>query len=64
MINTQVALDGLAVGMMQQICGQLDIIRHRLYQIDKLEQKKYDIETDDQYIILKECMHHHSHIYM
>lgn len=65
MMHAQIALDGLAIGMMQQICGQLDIIKHRLYQINKLNMEKYDIDsTISQFIILKECMSHHSYVYL
>ncbi|XP_051175109.1 putative odorant receptor 92a [Leptopilina boulardi] len=64
MVNSQVALDGLAIGMMQQICGQLDIIRHRLNQINKFNMKNHNIDNNSQFIILKECLHHHSYVYL
>ncbi|XP_051175108.1 odorant receptor Or2-like isoform X2 [Leptopilina boulardi] len=64
MIHAYVALNGLTIGMMQQICGQLDIISHRLCQIDKLVKKNDQIPTNSQFIILKQCVHHHSYVYL
>lgn len=63
-ITVQVASDGLAVGMIQQVSCQLEIIKHRLHQLNYLKEKNYNIDTEYQSIVLKECMHHHSYIYL
>ncbi|XP_043468809.1 putative odorant receptor 92a [Leptopilina heterotoma] len=64
MMHVQIALDGLAIGMMQKICGQLDIIKHRLYQINKLNDENNNIDSQTQFIILKKCLAHHSYVYL
>lgn len=64
MMHVQIALDGLAIGMMQKICGQLDIIKHRLYQINELSDENDNVDGQTQFIILKKCLAHHSYVYL
>lgn len=60
------AIEVLASILMQLICAQLEIMSNRLLELSQLEKNKKSIEdsSKQESAILKDCIHHHNHLYL
>ncbi|XP_058802895.1 putative odorant receptor 92a isoform X2 [Phymastichus coffea] len=53
--------DLIATGFMWQLCGQLEVLKHRLQELPGKIAEISQVEVEKQ--LLKECVHHHVHLY-
>ncbi|XP_033220926.1 odorant receptor 46a-like [Belonocnema kinseyi] len=66
--STQVANECLIVGLMLDICAQLEILKHRLHRISQMSEEMPNSETVKYYkksnssAVIAECVEHHLHI--
>lgn len=64
-VSITVAMESLALTTMLQMCGQLEIIMHRINELPELAKKNY-IKTDiyhREIEITKQCIKHHLYVY-
>lgn len=63
-VTISVAMESLALTMSLQICGQLEIIIHRLNLIPELCEKKNFVKSDyHEAELTKRCVKHHLFVY-
>lgn len=66
--STQVANECLIVGLMLEVCAQLEIFKHRLHRIDRMSEEMPNSETvkyskrSDASLVIAESVRHHLHI--
>lgn len=65
LVSIRISIDCCAIGMIQQICAQLEIIKHRFHQMDETRRENFD-KIDDSFELstIKNCMFHHSYMYL